>query len=150
MLNQALLEHTFPFKASFAVQRDGTLLLSCVIATRKAFLANKQLTYRCRVRTKEDAKEVLLFESLEEKGTGLTAMGDDDSDNGFGAGFKVEHYDTRRSTHQPTIEEQSRQFANTYQYTFDCAQVRGAVEALAAQEGYTVRAGLGEREVIRG
>lgn len=150
MLNQALLEHTFPFKASFAVQRDGTLLLSCVIATRKAFLANKQLTYRCRVRTKEDAKEVLLFEALEEKGTGLTAMGDDDGDTGFGAGFKVERYDTRRSARQPTIEEQSRQFATTYQYTFDYTQVRRTVEALAAQEGYTVRADLGEREVIRG
>jgi hypothetical protein len=150
MLTQSLLAQTFSFKASFVAQRDGTLLLSSVIAERKAFLSKKQLTYRCRVRVNDATKDVLLFEVLEERGSGLTSGNSDGEFSTPGFGFKVEKYDTRKGVREGTIKEQSVLFGKTYAYTFDYGEARSAVQALAAQAGYTVRTTLNEREVIKG
>jgi hypothetical protein len=150
MLTQSLIAQTFSFKGSFAAQRDGTLLLSSIIAERKAFLSKKQLTYRCRVRVNDPAKDVLLFEILEERGSGLSTGNDDDEFSTPGFGFKVEKYDTRKGVREGTIEEQSVLFGKTYSYIFDYAEVRSAVQALATQAGYTMHTTLSEREVIKG
>ncbi|MFZ2412749.1 MAG: hypothetical protein WAW16_00780 [Candidatus Cryosericum sp.] len=149
MLVDALLSTRFPFEGQFAAQKDGTLFLSSVIAERKVFLSRKSLSYRCRVRINDAAREVLLFEVLEERGSGLTTGNDDGEYATPGFGFKVETYNTTRGTRNGAIEEQSALFGKTYSYKFDYAAVRKTVQDIATANGYTLRTTLIEREVIK-
>ena len=148
MISQALTALAFSFSGSFVAQRDGTLMFSSIIAERKAFLSKKQLTYRCRVRIDDTSKSILLYEVLEERGSGLSSGNYDDDSAGFG--FTAEKYSTTNGTRKGTIHEQSELFGKSYSYTFNYEEVRNAVQKIADNEGYIFRTTLSEREVIKG
>ena len=67
--------------------------MEAVIAERKAFLSKKKLTYICRFKVDEPAKEVRFFEMLKESGFGV-ASGGCDGEMSSGFGFKKETYNT--------------------------------------------------------
>lgn len=114
-------------------EKKGKYTLSRVVAERKAFLTKKKLTYTAWVLPDDTAKTVQFSEMLAESGLGLSS-GDSDMSPGFG--FKTESYNTTSGARTGSITEQSTLFGKQYTYAFDYAQVRTAVEKLAAEQGY--------------
>lgn len=112
-------------------ERGAVIEFTKVLAERRAFLSRKKLVYLARLRVDEKRRELHLTESLTETGRGLAAES--------GVGFKAETYRTGRGPREGGIAEQSKLFGKVYAYTFDFAAVRGAIERLAHQCGYTVQ-----------
>jgi hypothetical protein len=113
-------------------EKKGLWDFSAVIAERKAFLAKKKLTYSLKMRVDDTAKTVKFSEMLMEAGSGFSSGGDMDS----GFGFKTESYNTFSGARSGTIEEQSTLFGKDYSYTFNYAEIRNKVQAVAEQAGY--------------
>ncbi len=135
-LTQAIKEVGKTIPGQFEPQKDGSARMEAVIAERKALLSKKKLTYICRFRVDEPAKEVRFFEMLKESGFGVTSGGcDDEMSTGFG--FKKETYKIGAGPREGSIEEQSRLFGAQYSYAFEFSKVRAFVESEAAKAGYT-------------
>ena len=124
-LQQAITEIGQTLPGQFESQKDGSNRMEAVIAERKAFLTKKKLTYICRFKVDEPAKEVCFFEMLKESGFGVSGGGgNDEMSSGFG--FKKETYNTFGKERQGTIEEQSKLFGKDYSFKFDFGAFRGA------------------------
>jgi hypothetical protein len=117
--------------------RGGEIEFRKVLAERRAFLARKKLVYRAHLRVDGERQELHFSESLTEMSSGLSGES--------GAGFKAETYRTRPGRREGEVAEQAKLFAKVYAYTFDYGAVRGAIEDLAREHGYTVRSHLAPR-----
>ena len=145
-LKQTITEMAKSVPGQFEPQKDGSSKMEAVIAERKAFLANKKLTYVCPFRVDEPSKEVRFFEMLKESGFGVSSgAGDGEMSTGFG--FKKETYNTFGKERSGTIEEQSRLFGKDYSYRFDFGAFRGAVRNAAEGAGYRFEVKLMEKSV---
>ncbi len=144
-LRQTIAEIGKTLPGQFEIQKDGSARLEAVIAERKAFLSKKKLTYICRFRVDEPAKEVRFFEMLKESGFGVSGGGDADMSPGFG--FKKETYSTLGKERKGTIEEQSKLFRKDYSYRFDFGAFREAVRKASEDAGYRFEVKLMERSV---
>jgi hypothetical protein len=125
-------------------QKDGSLRFETVVAERRKFFSRKKLTYICRLRVDESARQVRFFEMLRQSGFGLSGGGDDP---GPGVGFKKEVYGTSGKSRTAAIEEQSRLFGMDYRYTFDFGRLREALRRAAAEAGYGFEITLMEKAV---
>jgi hypothetical protein len=126
-------------------QKDGSLKMEKVVAERKSFLSKKKLTYTCRLRVDEAARQVRFFEMLKESGFGVSAGGGDDTSPGFG--FKKETYGISAKGRSGSIEEQSRLFGKDYAYRFDFGAFREALREEAEGAGYAFEIKLMEKAV---
>jgi hypothetical protein len=118
--------------------------MEAVIAERKAFLSKKKLTYICRFKVDEPAKEVRFFEMLKESGFGVSSGGGEVS---TGFGIKKETYNTFGKERTVSIEEQSKLFGKDYSVKFDFGAFRGAVRKAAEGAGYRFDVKLMEKSV---
>lgn len=143
-LQQSITEIANNLVGALAPQKDGSLKLEAVVAERKKFLSRKKLTYICRLRVDDAARQVRFFEMLKESGFGLGAGGDDSAP---GVGFKKEVTASSGKARTATIEEQSRLFGEDYRYTFDLGRLREAVRRAAAEAGYGFEITLMEKAV---
>jgi hypothetical protein len=145
-LRQAITEIGKTIPGQFGMQKDGSTRIEAVIAERKAFLSKKKLTYICRFRVDEPAKEVRFFEMLKESGFGVSSgSGGDEISTGFG--FKKETYNTFGKERSGSIEEQSRLFGKDYTYRFDYGKFREAVKMASEGAGYRFEVKLMEKSV---
>jgi hypothetical protein len=143
-LKDRLLEISKELPAEFEEQKDKTLKIEFKIAERKVFLSKKTLTYKARVRIDDEKKIVNFFETLKEKGLGVSAG---DSDISPGYGFKIETYKLKGKEREGNIEELSRLFGKDYKYSFDYSTVRKKVEEEARNAGYDFSVFLSERSI---
>jgi len=117
-------------------EKRGVYSVKFIVAERRVFLSKKKLTYSAKFRVDEDKKELRFTEMLTESGSGMSG-GDDGSGPGFG--FKKESYRMGTGPRSGTIAEQSQLFGAKYSYTFDFAKIRGEIERLATDGGYTFK-----------
>lgn len=118
-------------------EKKGVWTMKTVIAERKAFLSKKKLEYIARFRIDDGAKTIRFSEMLKESGSGISSGGGIDSDLSPGFGFKKETYKTGAGPREGTIEEQSTLFGKQYDYKFDFSEIRGSMEKIAADNGYS-------------
>ena len=144
-LQAAIRERAKALTVELVPQKDGSLKIEKVIAERKSFLSKKTLTYTCRLRVDETARQVRFFEMLKESGFGVSAGGGDDMSPGFG--FKKEVYGSSGKGRSGTVEEQSRLFGKDYSYTFDFVSFRESLRQAAADAGYGFEIKLMEKAV---
>ena len=145
-LKQTITELAKTAPGQFEPQKDGSARMEAVIAERKAFLSKKKLTYVCRFRVDEPAREVRFLEMLKESGFGVSSGGGD-GEMSPGFGFKKESYNTFGKERGGSIEEQSKLFGKDYSYTFDFGAFRGAVRKAAEDAGYRFEVKLMEKSV---
>ncbi len=124
--------------ARFEPRPDGTLALEATLAERKTLLSRQKLVYRARVRVDDERREVRFWELLKETGAGLVG--------GFDL-IKAEVTGVRGKERSGTLEERSRYFGKRYDYRFDYAAVRRAVEEAAREAGYAFELVLLERSL---
>ena len=127
------------FPAEFKEQKDGSLVLQFVIAERKAFLSKKKLTYRSKLGVNDEKKEVTFFEMLSESNAGLSA--------GSGFSFKKEIYGVKGKEREGGIEEVSKLFGKSFNYSFDYKKIREAVKKAAEENNYSFSIKLIEKLV---
>lgn len=144
-LQQVITEIGKTIAGQLEMQKDGSARLEAVIAERKAFLSKKKLTYVCRFRVDESAKEVRFVEMLKESVFGVSGGIDDEISPGFC--FKKETYNTFGKERKGSIEEQSRLFGKDYSYRFDFGAFREAVRKAAGSAGYRFEFKLMEKSV---
>lgn len=110
-------------------EKKGSCELSFVVAERKAFLSKEKLTYQARFRVDDQEKTLRFSEMLKESSSGM---------EGGGMGFKTESYKTGKDGQQESvIEQQSTLFGKKYEYRFDFKTIRGKIEALAKEAGFS-------------
>ena len=114
-------------------QKDGSLKGEAVLAERKSFLSKKKLTYSCKVRADDAARMVRFWEMLVEKGSGMSSGMDDVAP---GIGFSAGTYKTGGKERSGSIEEASSLFGKDFDYQWDYAAVRTALQQVAAAAGY--------------
>ncbi len=114
-------------------EKSGLYSFEFTVAERKAFLSTKKLTYRASFRIDESKKELRFSEMLKESGSGISS-GTDGISPGFG--FKAETYKTGMGPREGGIAEQSALFGKHYNYRFDYASIRKAIEDAAVKAGY--------------
>ena len=121
-------------------EKKGAWTMKAVIAERKAFLSKKKLEYIAKFRVDDDSKTIRFSEMLKESGSGLSSGGSgfDSGMSSPGFGFKKETYKTGAGPREGTIEEQSKLFGAQYDYIFDFKEIRGSIEKIAADNGYTL------------
>ena len=117
-------------------EKRGVYSVKFTVAERRVFLSKKKLTYSAKFRVDEDKKELRFTEMLTESGSGISAG---DSAVGPGFGFKKESYKTGMGPREGSIKEQSELFGAQYSYTFDFSKIRGAIDKLAIDAGYTFK-----------
>jgi hypothetical protein len=123
-------------------QKDGSIRIEAIIAERKSFLSKKKLTYICRYRIDESAREVRFFEMLKESGFGVSGG------EGPSTGFIVkETYNTFKKERTGTIEEKNRLFGKDYSFRFDYARFREAIREAVEKAGYRFEVTLREKSV---
>lgn len=132
------------YPAQFKRGKSGTLELETVVAERKAFLSKRKLTYRCKLRVDDAARSVTFYETLVEKGSGVSSS-DGDMEPGFG--FKKESYKVGGASREGTINERSALFGKDYDDSFEFGAVRRDVERAAAEAGYAFRVVLREKSL---
>lgn len=137
MIADALPALDLGLPARFERRPDGTLSLETVLAERKTFLSRQKLVYRARVRVDDGKRVVRFFELLKESSGGLVG----------GLDVKVEVTSVKGKKRSGTIEEHSRYFGKRYDYRFDYAAVRRAVEEAARAGGYAFEQVLLERSL---
>jgi hypothetical protein len=142
-LKQTITEIGNTIPGQFEVQKDGSSRMEAVIAGRKAFLSKKKLTYICRFKVDEPAKEVRFFEMLKESGFGVSSGGEVST----GFGIKKEIYNTFGKERTVSIEEQTKLFGKDYSIKFDFGAFRGAVRKAAEGAGYRFDVKLMEKSV---
>ena len=109
-------------------EKNGSCDLSFTVAERKTFLSKQKLTYQARFRIDEGEKLVKFTEMLKESSSGINA----------GMGFQTESYRTGKGGRQESvIEKQSVLFGKKYTYNFDFKTIRGKIESLAKESGYS-------------
>jgi len=143
-LKDRLIEISKELPSRFEEQKDRTLKIEFKIAERKVFLSKKTLTYKARVRIDNENKIVKFFETLKEKGLGVSGS---DSDISPGYGFKIETYKLKGKEREGNIQELSRLFGKDYKYSFDYSTVRKRVEEEARNAGYDFSVFLSERSI---
>jgi hypothetical protein len=116
-----------------AAQKDGSLKGEAVLAERKAFLSKKKITYTCKARVDDASRTVRFWEMLVEKGSGMSSGMDD---VGPGIGFSAGTYKTGGKERSGTIEEASNLFGKDFDYQWDYAAVRTALQQVATAAGY--------------
>ena len=143
-LKDRLIEISKELPSSFEEQKDETLKIEFKIAERKVFLSKKTLTYKARVKIDDKNKIVKFFETLKEKGLGVSTG---DSDLSPGIGFKIETYKLKGKEREGNIQELSRLFGKDYKYSFDYSTIRKKVEEEAKNAGYDFSVFLSERSI---
>jgi hypothetical protein len=143
-LKDRLIEISKELPARFEEQKDKTLKIEFKIAERKVFLSKKTLTYKARVRIDDEKKIVNFFETLKEKGLGVSA-GDADISPGYG--FKIETYKLKGKEREGNIEESSRLFGKDYKYSFDYSTIRKRIKEEARNAGYDFSVFFSERSI---
>lgn len=118
-------------------EKKGVWTMKAVIAERKAFLSKKKLEYIAKFRVDDETKTIRFSEMLKESGSGVSSGGGFDGDMSPGFGFKKETYKTGADPREGTIEEQSNLFGKQYEYKFDFKEIRGGMEKIAADNGYS-------------
>jgi hypothetical protein len=109
-------------------EKKGSCDLSFTVAERKGFLSKQKLTYQAKFRIDDQEKIVHFAEMLKEASSGMDA----------GMGFQTTSYSAGKGGQQNSvIEQQSDQFGKKYDYQFDFKKIRGEVEKLAKEAGYT-------------
>ena len=135
MLIDQIKEYVAGLPATLKEKR-GIYSFKLTVAERRVFLSKKKLAYSAKFRVDDGNKELRFTEMLKESGSGMSA-GDDGIGPGFG--FKKETYRTRKGPRSGTIAEQSELFGAQYSYTFDFSKIRGAIEKLSVEAGYTFK-----------
>jgi hypothetical protein len=125
-------------------QKDGSLKGEAVLAERKAFLSKKKLTYKCKARVDESTRTVRFWEMLVEKGSGMSGGLDD---AGPGVGFSAGTYKTGGKERSGSIEEVSSFLGKDFDYQWDYAAVRTALQQVAATAGYGWETDLNPKSV---
>lgn len=126
-LIQAIQAYAQNIPADFK-EKNGSCDLSFTVAERKTFLSKQKLTYQARFRIDEGEKLVKFTEMLKESSSGINA----------GMGFQTESYRTGKGGQQESvIEKQSVLFGKKYTYNFDFKTIRGKIESLAKEAGYS-------------
>ena len=143
-LQQTLSEIGETLPPGFARQTDGSLKLEAVVAERRSLLSKKKVTYICRMRVDETAKQVRFFEMLKESGFGVSGGGTGD-DLGPGFGFKREVYGSSGKKRSASVEEQSRRFGKDYSFTYDLGKFREAVRQASEAAGFSFEVKLSEK-----
>jgi len=143
-LKDRLIEISKELPSRFEEQKDSTLTIEFKIAERKVFLSKKTLTYKARISIDDENKIVKFFETLKEKGLGVSGG---DSDISLGFGFKVETYKLKGKEREGNIQELSRLFGKDYKYSFDYSTVRKRVEEQTRNAGYDLSIFLSERSI---
>ena len=109
-------------------EKKGSCDLSFTVAERKAFLSKQKLTYQAKFRIDDQERIVRFSEILKEASSGMEA----------GAGFQTTSYSTGKGGQQNSvIEQQSQQFGKKYDYQFDFKTVRGQIEKLTIEAGFS-------------
>jgi hypothetical protein len=109
-------------------EKKGSCDLSFTVAERKGFLSKQKLTYQAKFRIDDQEKVVRFAEMLKEASSGMDA----------GMGFQTTSFSTGKGGQQNSaIEQQSDQFGKKYDYQFDFKKIRGEVERLSKEAGYT-------------
>jgi hypothetical protein len=105
-----------------------------VIAEQKSFLSKKKVEYSAKFKVQDEDRVVRFFEMLKESGSGMS--GSDASDVGGGWGFSKETYKTGAGGREGSIEAQGSLLGNKYAFTFNYAEIRTAIQAIAERNGY--------------
>lgn len=132
-LTDDLVTTSATLPVQLAPQKDGSLKGEAVLAERKAFLSKKKLTYKCKVRVDDGARTVRFWEMLVEKGSGMSSGMDD---VGPGIGFSAGTYKTGGKERSGSITEASSLFGKEFDYQWDYAAVRTALQQCATAAGY--------------
>ncbi len=117
-------------------EKKGVYTLEYTVAERKVLLSKKKLIYSAKFRIDDDKKELRFTEMLKESSSGMSSG---DSDFGSGFGFKKESYKSGTDGKEGNIEQQCTLFGKQYNFEFDYAKVRKAMEAAAAKAGYAFK-----------
>jgi hypothetical protein len=141
-LKEKLIEISEAFPEKFKEAGKNVLMLEAKIAERKVFLSKKSLIYKAKIKIDDENKTVKFFETLKEKGMGISSGDSMDISPGFG--FKVEKYRVVRKEREGSIEELSKLFGKDYKYSFDYSAVRKKVEEEVQKAGYSFSITLAE------
>jgi hypothetical protein len=144
-LRKALADIGRSLTAELVPQKDGSLKLEAVVAERKSFLSKRKLTYICRLRVDDPARQVRFFEMLKESGFGVGGGGD--VDGGAGFGVKKEVYSSSGRVSRANLTEQSTLFGKDYSYKLDFGKFREAVRQACVAAGYAFEVKLSEKAV---
>lgn len=144
-LKEEIIKKSEGYPAKFKPGAHDGLQAEFIIAKRKAFLSTQTLSYKCALRIDEEKKEVLFFEVLFEKSSGLS--GGAGLDTGPGMGFQRETYRIGGAKRDATIEEQSNLFGKKYDYEFEYGKIRKDIEKAASVRGYAFRVVLNLKNV---
>jgi hypothetical protein len=125
-------------------QKDGTLKGEAVLAERKSFLSKKKLTYSCKARVDDAVRTVRFWEMLVEKGSGMSSGMDDVAP---GIGFSAGTYKSGGKERSGSIEEASSLFGKDFDYQWDFAAVRTALQQVASAAGYAWETVLNPKSV---
>jgi hypothetical protein len=142
-LQEDLVTAAKVFPAPLQPQKDGSLAMEMVVAERKAFLSKRKLIYKCKLRVNEVARSVTFWETLLEKGSGVSSG--DDTAPGFG--FKKETYRTQGKELSGSLEEASSFFGKEFDFNWDYSVVRRMVHGLAEAAGYSMSVVLSPKSV---
>jgi len=129
-LKKELIAVSKQFPNKFKEWRDGSLIMSFVIAERKTLFSKKKLIYKCKVRINDEKKEIAFFEILSESNSGLP----------FIPGYELnnEIYGAKFRGLAGGIEESSNFFVKKYKYSFDYKKVREAIQKEVEKTGYSL------------
>jgi len=141
-LKEKLIKISEAFPEKFKEIEKNVLMLEAKIAERKVFLSKKNLIYKAKIKIDDENKTVKFFETLKEKGIGISSGDSIDISPGFG--FKVEKYRVIGKEREGSIEELSKLFGKDYKYSFDYSAVRKKVEEEVQKAGYSFSIALAE------
>jgi hypothetical protein len=141
-LKEKLIKISEAFPEKFKEIEENVLMLEAKIAERKVFLSKKNLIYKAKIKIDDENKTVKFFETLKEKGIGISSGDSIDISPGFG--FKVEKYRVIGKERGGSIEELSKLFGKDYKYSFDYSAVRKKVEEEVQKAGYSFSIALAE------
>lgn len=144
-IEREIMEYGHSLPSDFVKQKRDILSLEFVVAERKAFLSRQKLTYRCSLKVDEDNRVVKFFETLKERGSGLSSGGDGISP---GFGFKVEKTSLSGSRRDGNIKELSVLFGKRYSYDFNYQEIREKINTIAANHNYRLDIVLSERRLV--
>lgn len=109
-------------------EKKGVYDLSLIVAERKTMMSKQKLSYEAKFKVDDKEKTVKFTEMLKEASSGMSAD----------MGFQSTSYRTGKGGQQESvIEQQSNQFGKKYSYDFDFKTIRGKIESLTQEAGYS-------------
>ncbi len=115
-------------------QEGDKILYTKVLAERRVLLGKRRVVYRARFRVDAQAREILYSEQLVETGLGMSPEA--------GVGTRVEVGSLTPGPREGRLAEELNLLGKRYSVQFDYGALRRGLEAVAAEQGYTLRFSL--------